>query len=72
VVLEKNSQIVFDRYTLLGGKMKLIVVPGKGHAEIAEYFQEQRLVPRSQAGSPRIAEEGPLISWECLDLKPFL
>lgn len=44
VPLEKNSQVVLDRYTALGGKMKLIVVPGKGHAEIAEYFQEPRLV----------------------------
>ena len=44
VPLAKNSQIVLDRYTALGGKMKLIVVPGKGHAEIPEYFQELRLV----------------------------
>ncbi len=44
VPLEKNSQIVLDRYRALGGKMKLIVVPGKGHAEIPEYFQEPRLV----------------------------
>lgn len=44
VPLEKNSQILLDRYTALGGKMKLIVVPGKGHAEIPEYFQEPRLV----------------------------
>jgi pimeloyl-ACP methyl ester carboxylesterase len=44
VPLEKNSQVVADRYTAQGGKMKLIVVPGKGHAEIPEYFQEPRLV----------------------------
>jgi alpha-beta hydrolase superfamily lysophospholipase len=44
VPLEKNSQVILDRYTALGGKMKLIVIPGKGHAEIAEYFQEPRLV----------------------------
>jgi predicted esterase len=44
VPLEKNSQIVSDRYSALGGKMKLIVVAGKGHAEIPEYFQELRLV----------------------------
>jgi dipeptidyl aminopeptidase/acylaminoacyl peptidase len=44
VPLEKNSQIVLDRYRALGGKIKLIVVPGKGHAEIPEYFQEPRLV----------------------------
>lgn len=44
VPLDKNSQVILDRYTTLGGTMKLIVVPGKGHAEIAEYFQEPRLV----------------------------
>ena len=44
VPLEKNSQILLDRYRALSGKMKLIVVPGKGHAEIPEYFQEPRLV----------------------------
>ena len=44
VPLEKNSQVVMDRYGSLGGKMQLIVIPGKGHAEIPEYFQEPRLV----------------------------
>jgi dipeptidyl aminopeptidase/acylaminoacyl peptidase len=44
VPLDTNSQIVMNRYRALGGKMKLIVVPGKGHAEIPEYFQEPRLV----------------------------
>lgn len=44
VPLEKNSQVMLDRYSALGGKMKLIAIPGKGHAEIPEYFQEPRLV----------------------------
>jgi pimeloyl-ACP methyl ester carboxylesterase len=44
VPLEPNSKTLSDRYGALGGKMKLIVVPGKGHAEIPEYFQEPRLV----------------------------
>lgn len=44
VPLEKNSQALLDSYSALGGKMKLIIVPGKGHAEIPEYFQEPRLV----------------------------
>ena len=44
VPLEENSQVVLDRYTALGGKMNLIVIPGKGHAEIPEYFQDPRLV----------------------------
>ncbi len=51
VPLEKNSQIVHDRYRALGGAMQLIVVPGKGHAEIAEYFQEPRLVQFLLAGA---------------------
>ena len=44
VPLEDNSQLVHDRYRALGGKMELIVVPGKGHAAIPEYFQAPRLV----------------------------
>lgn len=50
VPLEKNSQVMFDRYTALGGKMKLIVISAKGHAEIPEYFQESRLVQFLRAG----------------------
>ena len=44
VPLDKNSQVVLDRYKALGGKMNLIVVPGKGHAEIPQFFQEARIV----------------------------
>jgi pimeloyl-ACP methyl ester carboxylesterase len=44
VPLDKNSQVVLARYQALGGKMKLMVVPGKGHAEIPEYFQEPQLL----------------------------
>jgi pimeloyl-ACP methyl ester carboxylesterase len=57
VPLEKNSQVVAERYTALGGKMKLIVVPGKGHAEIPEYFQEPRLVQFLSNGG--FKEESP-------------
>jgi dipeptidyl aminopeptidase/acylaminoacyl peptidase len=57
VPLEKNSQIVSDRYSALGGKMKLIVVAGKGHAEIPEYFQEPRLVQFLIEGG--FSEESP-------------
>lgn len=32
VPLIENSQIVYDRYTAMGGEMKLIVVPGGDHA----------------------------------------
>lgn len=44
VSLEANSKALVDRYAALGGPVRLIVVPGKGHAEIAEYFQEPRVV----------------------------
>jgi pimeloyl-ACP methyl ester carboxylesterase len=44
VPLERNSQVVRERYDALGGKMKLIVVAGKGHAEIPDYFQEPQLL----------------------------
>jgi pimeloyl-ACP methyl ester carboxylesterase len=50
VPLEKNSQVMATRYTALRGKMQVIVVPGKGHAEIPEYFQEPRLVQFLSAG----------------------
>ena len=50
VPLEKNSQVVLNRYRALGGQMELILVPGKGHAEIPQYFQEERLVSFLRAG----------------------
>lgn len=39
VPLDKNSQVLIDRYKALGGPGELIVVKGKGHAEIPEFFQ---------------------------------
>ena len=50
VPLEKNSQVLHDRYKALGGVMELIIVPGKGHAAIPEYFQEPRMVEFLKAG----------------------
>jgi pimeloyl-ACP methyl ester carboxylesterase len=50
VPLDKNSQVVHDRYKKLGGKMELIVVPGKGHKVELEFFQDQRLVEFMAAG----------------------
>jgi pimeloyl-ACP methyl ester carboxylesterase len=44
VPLSQNSQVIYDRYTALGGRMQLVVVPGKGHAEIPEFFQSQQLL----------------------------
>ena len=56
VALEKNSQVVLDRYKALGGKMELIVVSGKGHAEIPEFFQEPRLVQFLSADDAEIVK----------------
>lgn len=39
VPLEANSRVLIDRYKALGGPGELIVVKGKGHAEIPEFFQ---------------------------------
>lgn len=44
VPLEANSQVLYDRYTALGGQMTLVVVPGKGHEEVPEYFQSTQLL----------------------------
>ena len=44
VPLEKNSGELARRYQSLGGKMRLIVIPGKGHEEVPEFFQCQELV----------------------------
>ena len=52
VPVEKNSRVVLERYTALGGTMELILVPGKGHAEIPEYFHERKLVEFLKGSSP--------------------
>jgi predicted esterase len=44
VPLDKNAQVIYDRYQKLGGKMELIVIPGKGHEVCDEFFKDQRLV----------------------------
>jgi pimeloyl-ACP methyl ester carboxylesterase len=44
VPLEKNAQVIYDRYRALGGKVELIVVPGKGHEAVKEFFEDPRLV----------------------------
>lgn len=43
VPLEANSGELLRRYRELGGEGTLVVVPGKGHAEIDEYFRDERL-----------------------------
>jgi len=44
VPLKRNSQVIIDRYKALGGDATLVVIPGKGHAEIPEYFQNQTIL----------------------------
>lgn len=44
VPLSENSQIVYDRYKEMGGDIRLIIVPGKGHEEIPEYFQSEEIL----------------------------
>jgi len=44
VPLEKNSKVIYDRYTNMNGRMQLVVVSGKGHEEIPNYFQSQELL----------------------------
>lgn len=41
VPLEKNSRVLIDRYKVMGGDGTLLVIPGKGHAEIPEYFHSK-------------------------------
>jgi pimeloyl-ACP methyl ester carboxylesterase len=44
VPLDKNSAELERRYRVLGGSMKLIVVPGKGHQVCDEFFHCQEMV----------------------------
>ncbi|MDB5387285.1 MAG: Alpha/beta hydrolase family protein [Planctomycetaceae bacterium] len=44
VPLDRNSQVVYDRYKALGGPMELLVIKGKGHAEIPEFFQSPEML----------------------------
>ena len=42
--IERHAGEVARRYRKLGGKIQLIVVPGKGHEEATEIFQRQQVV----------------------------
>ena len=37
--LAQNSQVIYDRYTTLGGMMTLIIIPGEGHNTSPLFFQ---------------------------------
>ena len=39
VPMESHSAELVRRYRALGGQIELLVVPGKGHEEVVEYFQ---------------------------------
>ena len=42
--LARNSRVLCDRYTALGGPVQVAVVKGKGHAEIPEFLQSPELL----------------------------
>lgn len=44
VPLERNSGKLIQRYQALGGPGELAVIRGKGHAEIPEFFESERLL----------------------------
>ena len=44
VPLEKNSGELIKRYQALGGPAELLLVPGKGHAEIPEFFESEKFL----------------------------
>ena len=44
VPLQRNSGELMQRYRALGGPGELIVIPGKGHAELPEFFESQQLL----------------------------
>ncbi len=44
VPMDKNSRVIVDRYKAMGGDATLVVIPGKGHAEIPEYFHSKAFV----------------------------
>ena len=44
VPLDKNSRALIDRYRALAGPGELVVIPGKGHAELPEFFESERLL----------------------------
>lgn len=44
VPLEANSGLLRERYTALGGTMKLVVPPGQGHSMWTGFFQSEELI----------------------------
>lgn len=44
VPVRENSQPYVKAYTALGGSAQLLIVPGRGHEEVDEYFKSARLL----------------------------
>jgi len=44
VPLERNSGLLIQRYRALGGPGEVAVIRGKGHAEIPEFFESEKLL----------------------------
>jgi len=55
---KENSEPVVQAYRKLGGKAELVVVPGKGHAEIPEFFTNEKLLEfiYTVSRSPRVGQ----------------
>ena len=63
VPLEKNSGELARRYRALGGQVRLIVIPGKGHEVCDEFFHCQELVDFviAKIGTPSLPPDA--IAW---------
>ncbi len=71
VPIEKNSGELARRYRALGGMMRLIIVPGKGHQVAPEFFQCQELADFVIAEASAI-REGPAAQFRNVLLKDFM
>jgi len=44
IPIEQHTRLLVDRYCALGGRAEVLVVPGKGHEEVDEFFLCRELV----------------------------
>ncbi len=66
VSLEKNSGELARRYRALGGKVGLIVVPGKGHQVCDEFFHCRELADFVIAHAGASGDQAQVRTWRCL------
>jgi pimeloyl-ACP methyl ester carboxylesterase len=71
VPIEKNSGEIARRYTALGGMMRLVVVPGKGHQVAPEFFESRELVDFVIAEALAV-REGPAAKYRNILIKDFM